>query len=234
MSQKLLARLRRRARGKQLRVILDAGAAENHARLLELANHRNQVTIVRAPRRPAYRKRWAVIPKAAWQHIEEPGPYKNAPPKPVALAEMRMKLKSAARATHPLSQSVRTIIIREKTRRGKDRWHALWVFADDETSAIEIVREFRTRQHHEQTYRVMLHDAFVDTAASGYNKQSTNPKRPGFRQNALTIYAWVAALATNALDAWSSALPEWLVHAHPRTLRRWLLNVHAESRTFSE
>ena len=34
--------------------------------------------------------------------------------------------------------------------------------------------------------RILLHDAFVDTAPSGYNKQSRNPKQPGFLQNALS------------------------------------------------
>ena len=74
----------------------------------------------------------------------------------------------------------------------------------------------------------MLHDAFVDTAPSGYNKSSSNPRRPGFQQNALTIYAWVAALATNALDELTTRLPASFDHAHPRTLRRWLLNMKAD------
>lgn len=103
--------------------------------------------------------------------------------------------------------SARTIVIRETSTRGKYRWHALWVFGDEDTPAYELVREFRTRQHHEQTYRIMLHDIHVDTAPSGYNKRSSQPHRPGFQQNSLTLYAWIAALATNALQAFSLLLP---------------------------
>ncbi len=92
----------------------------------------------------------------------------------------------------------------------------------------ELVREFRTRQHHEQTYRIMLHDIHVDTAPSGYNKRSSQPERPGFQQNSLTLYAWIAALATNALQAFSLLLPNQFHRAHPRTLRRWFLFTPAE------
>jgi len=226
LSEKLLARFRRRARGAEIRVILDAGAADNHATLLKLANRPNQVTIVRTPRRPAYRKAWKALPKIFWIDRAEPGPYVGAPPKWIAITETRTTIAGT---------SVRTIVIRERARRGKDRWHALWVFGDDKTAPYQLVEEFRARQHHEQTYRVMLHDAYVDTAPSGYNKESTNPRRPGFRQNALTLYAWIAALATNALDAFTKTVPAHLLprglklaHAHPRTLRRWLLNTPAE------
>lgn len=219
ISDKLLRRIRPRARGASVRTLLDAGAAANHTQLLALAHRPNQVTIVRAPRRPAYRKRWAAIPKDQWARYEEPGPFKAAAAKVVHLADIRMRVAS---------DDVRTIVVREQRQRGKDRWHALWVFSDETTPALEILHEFRTRQHHEQRYRIMLHDAFVDTAPSGYNKKSTNPRRPGFKQNALTLYAWIAALATNALDDLTQVLPKPFLHAHPRTLRRWLFNVKAD------
>lgn len=230
LSEKLLARFRKRVRGAEVRVILDAGAAENHEALVNLASKPNQVTVVRTPRRPAYREAWKRIPKDAWADLEEAGPYVGASPKKISVAETRMTISAGRRRA-----TVRTIVVRERARRGKDRWHALWVFGDDTTMPYDLVREFRERQHHEQTYRIMLHDAYVDTAPSGYNKESTNPRRPGFRQNALTLYAWIAALATNALDAFTTALPAHLLprrlklaHAHPRTLRRWLLTTPAE------
>ena len=231
LSQKLLARFRPRARGAKARVILDAGAAENHAQLLELADGPNQATIVRTPRRPGYRKRWAALPKEAWKEMEEPGPYSNAPPKRIRIAETRMTVKGAGH-----EKNVRTIVICERGRRGKERWHALWVFGDEDSDAYELVREFRQRQDHEQTYRIMLHDAFVDTAPSGYDKASPNLRRPGFRQNALTIYAWIAALATNTLGTLTASLPSTkrlglprgFARAHIRTVRRWLLQVSAE------
>jgi hypothetical protein len=224
ISQTLLGPLRRQTRGRKLRVILDAGAALNHERLLALAQHPRQVTLVRTPRKAAYRQRWAKLPASAWQRVQEPGPFKKAPPKTIYVAETRMPIGKKK----PCAREVRTIVVREQARRGKERWHAIWVFNDESTAPLELVREFRSRQHHEQVYRILLHDAFVDTAPSGYNKKSPNVKRPGFKQNALTLYAWMAALAANALDAFSRNLPRRFLHAHPRTLRRWLFNIDAD------
>jgi hypothetical protein len=228
ISQNLIQRIRPRARGATVRTILDAGAAVDHTQLLALADKPNQVTIVRVPRRPAYRKRWAAIPPDQWARYQEDGPYKGAPPKIVHIAEIRMRVAANRTSRQRRVENVRTIVVREQRRRGKDRWHALWVFDDDTSAVHDIVHEFRARQHHEQRYRVMLHDAFVDTAPSGYSKNSPNPRRPGFQQNALTLYAWVAALATNALDELTGCLPKRFLHAHPRTLRRWLFNVKAD------
>ena len=126
------------------------------------------------------------------------------------------------------SRETRTIVVREARKRGKERWHALWIFGDDDTPAYDLVQEFRSHQHHEQTYRVMLHDIYVDTAPSGYSKQSRDPERPGFKKNALTLYGWVAALATNTLLTFTKLLPQRFHRAHPRTLRRWFLNTTAE------
>lgn len=119
-------------------------------------------------------------------------------------------------------------MIRETARSGKDRWHALWSFGDDTTQAYALVQQFRQRQQHEQRYRVLLHDAMVDSAPSGYDKRSPNPKRPRFRPAALSLYAWTAALATDALERLSRRLDERFVHCHPRTLRRYLLGLPGE------
>jgi hypothetical protein len=127
----------------------------------------------------------------------------------------------------PIRQ-VRTIVAREEGRRGKDRWHALYIFRDNSTPPLSVIQEFRARQHHEQAYRVLLHDAFVDTVPSGYNKKSPNPDRPGFRKNAITLYAWLAGLAVNSLRSFTDALPAQFKLAHPRTLRRWWLNFPAD------
>ena len=108
------------------------------------------------------------------------------------------------------------------------RLETLWVFGDEDTPADDLVQKYRTRQSHEQTYRVMLHDIHVDAAPSGYNKKSRNPERPGFPKNALTLYGWIAALATNALQNFSQLLPQRFHRAHPRTLRRWILNTAAD------
>ena len=223
VSQKLLPPLRRRLRGQTLRVILDAGAAQNHDELLKVACHPNQVTIVRVPRRRAYRTAWEKLPSTAWERLEEPGPYKAAPPKVIHIAQTTTHLKGKKAEV-----DVRTVVVREEKARAKERWHALWVFGDMTTPAYMLVQEFRTRQQHEQTHRKLLHDLFVDTALSGYDKRSPNLKRPGFKQNALTLYAWVTALAANAIEELEFTLPRRFLHAHPRTLRRWLFHVPAD------
>ncbi len=228
VSRELLARLRRRVRGATLRVILDAGAAANSTRLWHLAAQPGQVTLVRTPRRPAYRKAWKALPPKAWTRREEAGPYTAAPPKVVHVAETRTRLTIGERGGPKRSVEVRTIVVREARRRGHERWHALWVFGDDTTAAWALVQEYRGRQHHEQTYRVLVHDAALDAAPSGYAKRSPNPDRPGFRQNALTLYAWVAALALAAVRALAPRLPGASAKLHLRTLRRWWLCVPAE------
>lgn len=224
LAKRLIPSLRRRARGAPVRLVLDAGAAHNHEALLELVEHPNQVTLVRTPRRRSYRTAWQALPAQAWTALEEPGPYTGAAPKAIVVADTRTALAVRSRST-PVS--VRTIVIRETARRGTDRWHAIWVFGDEQTAPYQLVREFRGRQHHEQTYRIMLHDLAGDAAPSGYNKR-TRPHKPGFQQNALTLYGWIAALAVNALLAFTTALPERFHHAHPRTLRRWFFHVPAE------
>jgi hypothetical protein len=155
--------------------------------------------------------------------VHEEGAYKAAPPKLVYVADTIMKL----RVTRNAMREVRTLVVREAAKRGKDRWHALWVFGDDSSDRWDIISEFRSRQRHEQTYRVMLHDSHVDTVSSGYNKKSSNPARPGFKQNAITLYAWTVALATHALADLTGMLPHAFLHAHPRTLRRWFLHTPA-------
>ena len=228
VASQLLPSLRRRARGSVLRVVLDAGAAENHEALLELAYHRRQVTIVRVPRRPAYRKAWKKIPKEQWFRLEEAGPYKKAPPKVVHFAETKTKLSVDCDDGSRWDVSVRTIVDREEGRHGKERWHALWVFRDETTPAWDIVEEFRLRQHHEQRYRVLVHDAYVDTAPSGYDKESKDVEHPRFDEGALTLYAWIAAVVTNVLDEFAEDLPDSYRHAHLRTLRRWFFTVPGE------
>jgi hypothetical protein len=226
VASQMFQALRRRLRGGRLRAVLDAGAAHNHRELLKLVddNHRH-VLLVRAPRRKAYLDRWKAMPLECFTPFDEPGRYKGAPPKRIGITETLTPMRSDK---HSPLRDVRTIVVREEKRRGKDRWHALFIFGDDKTEAVDLVQEFRARQHHEQTYRVMLHDAFVDTLPSGYNKRSRNPDRPGFRQNAISLYAWVTGLAVNLLKSLTAELPPRFRLAHPRTLRRWFLNMRAD------
>lgn len=226
VASKMLATLRRKHRSAQLRVVLDAGAAQSHREMLKLAdeNH-NQVLLVRAPRRAGYVDRWKALSEDLFAHYDEPGRYKTAPAKRIHVAETTTSIRADK---HSPVRQVRTIVAREEKRRGKDRWHALFIFRDNATDALSLIKEFRARQHHEQTYRVLLHDAFVDTAPSGYFKNSPNPDRPGFRRNAITLYAWLAGLAVNVLTSFTASLPKRFKLAHPRTLRRWWLNFPAD------
>ena len=222
----ILGALRNRNPSDRLRVVLDAGAAQNHREMLKLAdeNH-NQVLLVRTPRRTAYLNRWKAFPEERFTQYDEPGRYTGAPAKRIHVAETTTTVRADK---HSPTRQVRTIIAREEKRRGNDRWHALFVFRDNVTDALALIKEFRARQHHEQTYRVLLHDAFVDTVPSGYNKKSRNPDRPGFRKNAITLYAWVTGLAVNVLSSLTTTLPKRFKFAHPRTVRRWWLNFAAD------
>jgi hypothetical protein len=220
VASKMLSALRARSRAP-LHVVLDAGAAQNHSELLQLADkHKDQVLLVRPPRRSAYLERWKALPEHLFTSYEEPGRYKGAKAKRIHVAETTTVLRSGK---HSKPRHVRTLVAREEKRRGKDRWHALFVFRDNATDALTLIQQFRARQHHEQTYRILLHDAFVDTAPSGYSKQSPNPDRPGFRKNAITLYSWLAGLAVNSLRSLTASLPTQFKLAHPRTLRRWWL-----------
>jgi hypothetical protein len=227
VASKMLGALRARCRTScLLRAVLDAGAAQSHREMLEVADHApNQVLLVRAPRRKAYLDRWKALPEELFTAYDEPGRYKGAPAKRIHVAETSTAIRASKGAP---ARQVRTLVVREEKRRGKDRWHALFVFRDNATDALTLLQEFRARQHHEQAYRILLHDAFVDTVPSGYNKKSRNPDRPGFRKNAITLYAWLAGLALNALTAFSASLPASFKWAHPRTLRRWWFNFPAD------
>lgn len=223
LAKTLLQRLRARLRGAPVCVLLDAGAAKDSNALLSLTEAKGQVTLVRAPRRPHYVAAWKRIPQEAWQRLEAPGPFVAAPPKVIHLTQTSTALTDTRNAKKR-TVHVRTIVVREHSRRGpdKDRWHALWVFDDDKTPAYELVQRFRQRQHHEQRHRILLHDAFVDAAPAGYDKRSPDPKLPRFSPAALTLYAWLCGHATDVLDRLTARLPKRFRHAHPRTLRRFL------------
>ena len=210
-----LRALRRRVQVRRLRLIIDAGASATNEGLQRLDRFGKTVFLIRAPRRPGYVNAWKRLPHASFTHYEEPGRYKGAKPKEIEIAETTTKIPGIAR---PL----RTIVVRERAMKGKDRWHALFVLHDDTTPALDLLHEYRTRQHHEQGHRIGVHDLWIDTSPSGYPKRG-RPDRPGFRQGPLTLCAWIAALAWDALRALGHALPARFLLAHPRTLRRWVL-----------
>jgi hypothetical protein len=204
-----------RVRLGKLRVILDAGASTSNDGLHRLDRFREIVFLIRAPRRKGYVKAWKKLPRDRFTHHTEPGRFRGAKDKEIEIAETTTAIQGVP---HPL----RTIVVRERALKGKDRWHALFILHDDTTAPLNLLHEYRTRQHHEQGHRIGVHDLWIDTSASGYPK-SGRPDRPGFRRGPFALYAWIAALAWDALRALGYSLPPRFHLAHPRTLRRWVL-----------
>lgn len=207
--------LRSRVRLGKLRVIIDAGASTSNDALRRLDRFRKTVFLIRAPRRPGYVNAWKKLPRDRFTHHKEPGRFKGAKDKDIEIAETTTTIRGLP---HPL----RTIVVRERALKGKDRWHSLFILHDDTTSPLDLLHEYRTRQHHEQGHRIGVHDLWIDTSASGYPKRSP-PDRPGFRRGPFALYAWIAALAWDALRTLGDSLPPRFHLAHPRTLRRWVL-----------
>jgi hypothetical protein len=168
-------------------------------------------------------RRWCALPARAFQTLREPGPFTGAPLKVLRVAETRTALAGDC----PGQRGVRTIVAVEEGgpiagRPRKDRWHILYV-NDERTPAYRLIQEFRQRQHHEQGYRIGVHDLDLDAVPSGYAKAS-RPHRPAFHPAALTWAAWTKVLAANLIERLGARLgPPWR-HAHPRTLRRTFLN----------
>jgi hypothetical protein len=215
-----LRAVRARIHPRQIRLILDAAAAKDNASLRRFDQCRKTVFLIRAPRRPAYLKAWKRLPRETFKGVDEPGRYVGAKPKRIEITETTTPIAGIARP-------VRTIVVREHAKRGKERWHALFILHDDTTTPLDLLHEFRTRQHHEQGYRIGVHDMALDTVPSGYPKNGS-PDRPGFRQGPLLLCGWIDALAWNALREFGAALPKAFHRAHPRTLRRWALVRDAE------
>lgn len=211
----VLHALASRVRVRQLRLIIDAGGSSSNEGLCRLDRSRETVFLIRAPRRSGYVDAWKKLPRDRFTPHEEPGRFTGAKAKEIEIAETTTAIKGIAR---PL----RTIVVREHALKGKDRWHALFILHDDTTPALDLLHEYRSRQHHEQGHRIGVHDLWIDTTASGYPK-SGRPDRPGFRRGPFALYAWIAALAWDALRALGASLPPRFHLAHPRTLRRWLL-----------
>jgi hypothetical protein len=207
-------------RPRQLHALFDAGAGKSDAdvrALLDLAAKTPNLTVtLRACRYPHRVRVWKQLPSGLFSCYEEPGPYVGAAPKEIRLAETRTTLKDETDA-----QAVRTILCREIVPGPKkDRWHPL--YTSSTAAPLEVLQAFRQRQHHEQGYRVSVHDEFLDTVPCGYDKDSPNPQRPRFHRGPLQMVGWLLALVYNAVGDLSSWLPERLVGAYVSTLRRAL------------
>ena len=67
-----------------------------------------------------------------------------------------------------MAAPLRTLVVRENAASGNHRWHTLFILHDPTTPALDLLHEYRSRQHHEQAYRIGVHDLMLDTVPSGY------------------------------------------------------------------
>jgi hypothetical protein len=139
-------------------------------------------------------------------------------PKEIRLADTRTTLKDES-----ADQAVRTIVCREIVPGPKkDRWHPLYTSSD--AQPLEVLETFRTRQHHEQGYRVGVHDENLNAIPCGYDKQSPDRCRPRFHRGPLQMIGWLAALVYNAVADLAVELPQCYQGVHVSTLRRTFFN----------
>src|SRR5262249_53741288 len=119
--------------------------------------------------------------------------------------------------------AVRTIVCREVVPGPKkDRWHPL--YTSSAAPPREVLTDFRQRQHHEQAYRIGVHDESLNASPCGYDKDSPDPRRPRFPRGPLQMIGWLIALVYNAVGDLAAELPERYHRAHVGTLRRTFFN----------
>ncbi len=225
VSSLLTRRMLRFGQPASLHAVFDAGAGKSDAdvrALLTLAETTPNLDVtLRACRYPHRVKIWKQLPPDAFTSYEEPGDCQGASPKEVRLAETSTVLKGESEA-----EAVRTIICRQIIGGPKkDRWHPLYTSIDAEQSLPrDLLEEFRQRQHHEQGYRVEVHDAFLNAARCGYDKDSPDRKRPGFCRGPLQMIGWLVALLYNACGDFTAELGSHWEGTFLRTLRRKFFN----------
>jgi hypothetical protein len=209
-------------RPRHLHALFDAGAGKADADVRALcdlvAQTPNLTVTLRACRYPHRVRRWKQLPSGLFVAYEEPGPYVGAPPKEIRLAETQTTLKGETAA-----QAVRTIVCREVVPGPKkDRWHPL--YTSSAATPVEVLEDFRQRQHHEQAYRIGVHDEFLNASPCAYDKDSPDPQRPRFHRGPLQMIGWLIALVYNAIGDVAVQLPERYHRAHVETLRRTFFN----------
>ena len=207
---------------RHLHALFDAGAGKADAdvrALLQLAADTPNLTVtLRACRYPHRVCGWKQLPSGLFVAYAEPGPWVGAPAKEIRLAETQTVLKGER-----ADQAVRTIVCREVVPGPKpDRWHPLYTSGPAE--AVAVLQDFRQRQHHEQAYRVAVHDEFLNATPCGYDKDSPDRQRPRFHRGPLQMIGWLLALVYNALGDLGVQLPERYHGAQVETVRRTFLN----------
>lgn len=221
----LTRRVLRHGQPTSLHALFDAGAGKSDADvrgLMTLADETPNLDVtLRACRYPHRVKQWKELPADEFTTYQEPGDCQAAPPKELRLAETTTVLKGESQA-----DAVRTIVCRQViSGPKKDRWHPLYTSLTPEQSLPrEVLDEFRQRQHHEQSYRVEVHDAFLNAARCGYDKQSPDRKRPRFRRGPLQMIGWLTALLYNACGDFATELGSPWEGSFIRTLRRTFFN----------
>jgi hypothetical protein len=218
----LVQQVLRQSRPRTLHALFDAGAGKSDAgvrALWDLAEqHANLHVTLRACRYPHRMRDWKQLPSGLFVSIAEPGVCLSAPAKEVRLAETQTVLKD-----EDPEQAIRTIVCRE-VRPGpkKDRWHPLYTTCAGYPE--DVLTIFRARQHHEQGFRVAVHDLGLNAVPCGYDKQSSDRKRPCFHRGPLQMLGWLVALVYNAAADLAEALGQDHIGDHVRTLRRKFFN----------
>jgi hypothetical protein len=212
-----------RGQPEHLHALFDAGAGQSDAgvrALWELAREqqpRLDVTL-RACRYPHRVALWKALPAEQFEVYREAGPYTGAAQKEIRLAETATVLKDESP-----EQAVRTVICREVVPGPKkDRWHPLFTTSQEEP--VDVLSDFRKRQHHEQAYRVGVHEQMLDAAPPGYDKDSPDPRRPRRHRGGLQMIGWLVALVYNAVANVAVELAGDYLGSHVRTLRRTFFN----------
>ena len=208
-----------------LHALFDAGAGKADAdvrRLWDMAEQTPNLDItMRACRYPHRVKMWKSLPAESFVSYEEPGVCVGAAPKEIRVAETKTTLKDEDDC-----DAIRTFVCRELAPGPKkDRWHPLYTTcADTRMLPIEGLGTFRSRQHHEQGYRVEVHDESLNATPCGYDKSSPDRKRPRFHRGPLQMIGWLAALLYNSIGDLATHLPTQYLGAQVRTVRRTFLN----------
>jgi hypothetical protein len=216
----------RHGQPEHLHALFDAGAGKSDAgvrALLNLAQEyqpRLDVTI-RACRYPHRMRQWKALPAEQFISYHEPGPYVGAAAKEIRLAETMTVLRGET-----AEQAVRTVICREVVPGPKkDRWHPLYTTSEmEDMEAVDVLVDFRQRQHHEQAYRVGKYDEMLDSVPCGYDKESPDPMRPRWQRGGLQMIGWLVALVYNALSNVAVELAGNFNACHIRRLRRRFFN----------
>lgn len=220
----LTRRVLRYGQPSWMHALFDAGAGKSDANVRELldlaAATPNLDITLRACRYPGRVRLWKELPPEAFTWYEEPGVCAGAPPKQLGVAETRTTLKDETE-----QQAPRTIVCRQVMRGPKkDRWHPLYSsLSPEKMEAGEVVDTFRLRQRHEQSFRVAVHDEFVNAAPCGYDKESADRLRPRFRRGPLQMIGWLTALVYNLCGDFASGISGSYEGCFVSTLRRIFL-----------